>query len=106
MAKAKRRIPYAYLYEGWSFKTGNPNELQVKANKIGPTEYEAHMDGKIFCPVCFTNLNRIPKEKELFSNQREAFFAHQKNGFILSVICVQQSLKARDMIHGKMLVKQ
>ena len=78
MPKAKRRIPYAYLYEGWNFKTGNPNELQAKANKIGPAEYEAHMDGKIFCPVCFTNLNRIPKEKELFSNQREAFFAHQK----------------------------
>ena len=78
MPKAKRRIPYAYYQEEWNPKTGNSNDLQARANKIISTEYESHMDGKIFCPSCFTNLNRVPKEKELFSNQRESFFAHQK----------------------------
>lgn len=78
MAKAKRRIPFAYYKEAWNPKNGNPDELCAMAEKIIPTEYHPDMDGKIFCPACFTNLNRVPKEKELFSNQRESFFSHQK----------------------------
>ncbi len=34
------------------------------------------MIGRIFCPVCFTNLVRIPKSKDKFSNGRSACFAH------------------------------
>jgi len=78
VAKAKRRIPFAYHKEAWNPKNGNPAELCATAVKIIPSEYQSHMDGKIFCPACFTNLNRVPKEKELFSNQRESFFSHQK----------------------------
>lgn len=74
----KRRIPFAYHLAGWSPKNGDRNFLKASANKIAPGEYDAQMDGSIFCPECFTNLNRIPKLKDIFSNQREPFFAHQQ----------------------------
>jgi len=78
VAKAKRRIPFAYYKEGWNPKTSSPIELSNTADRIIPSEYESSMDGRIFCPACFTNLNRVPKEKDCFSNQREPFFSHQK----------------------------
>ena len=34
------------------------------------------MDGTLYCPACFTNLNRVPKEKEHFKNGRDAYFSH------------------------------
>lgn len=101
MAKAKRRIPFAYYKEAWNPKNGNPDELCAMAEKIIPTEYHSDMDGKIFCPACFTNLNRVPKEKELFSNQRESFFLISRDGSMSNVTFAQASLKAKDTIHGK-----
>ncbi|HFH3075493.1 hypothetical protein [Pseudomonas aeruginosa] len=78
MQQPKRRIPYAFHLEGWSRESGSQENLKKAANRIIPSDYEPLMDGSIFCPACFTNLNRIPKEKDIFSNQREPFFSHQK----------------------------
>jgi hypothetical protein len=31
-----------------------------------------------FCPLCHTNLSRVPEDKDCFSNDREAHFSHMK----------------------------
>ena len=74
--ESNRRIKFAYQMEHWSYEEGNPALLKANANKIIPSEYKTDMDGSLFCPGCFTNLNRVPKEKEHFTNGREAYFAH------------------------------
>lgn len=71
-----QRIKFAYKLEGWSFENGNQNVLKKDAQKIIPSEYLAEMEGYIFCPACFTNFIRVPKDKEHFSNGRDAYFAH------------------------------
>jgi len=73
-----RRIKFAYYKDGWSFENGDPDFLKEKAEKIIPSEYKPKMNNALFCPVCYTNLNRVPKEKEHFSNGRESYFAHTK----------------------------
>ena len=76
--ESNRRIKYAYFLEGWSFINGNKSVLKRKATIVIPSDYSKEMDGSIYCPVCFTNLNRVPKENDYFSNGRRAFFAHIK----------------------------
>jgi len=73
---SKRRIRYALHLIGWSFENGSKNKLNTDALKVEPSEYQKSMEGNIFCPVCFTNLNRVPKDKDHFSNGREAYFGH------------------------------
>lgn len=73
---SKRRIRYALYLNGWSFEKGSPEKLKADALKIEPSEYQKNMEGNIFCPVCLTNLNRVPKDKDHFSNGREAYFGH------------------------------
>ena len=74
--ESNRRIKFAYQMEHWSYEKGNPALLRANAKKIIPSEYKTDMNGSLFCPGCFTNLNRVPKEKEHFTNGREAYFAH------------------------------
>ena len=76
MDEANRRIKFAYHLAGWMFEGGDKTYLKREANSISPSEYTADMDGNIFCPVCFTNLNRVPKDKDHFSNGRDAYFSH------------------------------
>ncbi|WP_320837405.1 hypothetical protein [Zhongshania sp.] len=76
MAESNRRIIYALHLVGWDFEHGNRDLLKRDAVKLAPSEYQMEMDGTLFCPVCFTNLNRVPKQKEHFSNGREAYFCH------------------------------
>jgi hypothetical protein len=71
-----QRIKFAYKLEGWSYETGSQFELRRAGGKILPSEYTQDMEGKIFCPACFTNLTRNPKEADYFSNGRSAHFAH------------------------------
>lgn len=80
MAKheSNRRIRYAFYLDGWSFEHGNTTGLSENATKTTPSDYLPEMDGNIFCPGCFTNLNRIPKDKDHFSNGRDAYFAHKQ----------------------------
>lgn len=70
------RIKYAYFLNGWSPKTGSKSLLASTARKVLVSEYEPRMDQHLLCPVCFTNLVRIPKDKPVFSNGRKACFAH------------------------------
>jgi hypothetical protein len=74
--ESNRRIKYALYFDGWDFENGSQSQIKRDAIKVAPSEYQSTMDGALFCPVCFTNLNRIPKNKEYFSNGREAYFAH------------------------------
>jgi hypothetical protein len=71
-----RRIKFSYLLAGWTYKTGNRQLLKDSGARISPSEYRQEMDGHIFCPLCFTNLNRVPKDKDHFSNGRDAHFVH------------------------------
>ena len=77
--ETNRRIKYALHLSSWSFENGNKKTLVKNAVKIYPSGYLPDMDGSIFCPVCFTNLNRIPKAKDHFSNGRDAYFAHKSS---------------------------
>lgn len=76
MISENNRIKYAFLLDGWSFERSDKLELSSMARKIIPSEYMQAMSGSIFCPVCFTNLSRSPKDKQLFSNGRKACFMH------------------------------
>lgn len=71
-----QRIKFAYRLDGWSYNDGDSSLLREEAERIPPSEYTADMEGNIFCPVCYTNLIRTPKDKGYFSNGRKAFFAH------------------------------
>lgn len=76
MAKDNNRIKYALYFEGWKYVNGNRQMLSTNARKIIPNEFILNMMGSIFCPVCFTNLSKSPKEKNTFSNGRRACFIH------------------------------
>jgi hypothetical protein len=71
-----QRIKFAYKLDGWSYEEGSQALLKAQADKVIPSDYTADMEGNIFCPACFTNLIRVPKEKDHFSNGRDAYFAH------------------------------
>jgi len=71
-----QRIKFAYKLEGWSYERGSQSELKRAGEKVLPSEYTHDMEGGIFCPGCFTNLIRVPKEADYFSNGRDAYFAH------------------------------
>jgi hypothetical protein len=75
-AGSNQRIKFAYRLNGWTYEDGNKNSLRDQADKVLPSEYTAEMEGEIFCPGCYTNLIRVPKDKEHFSNGRDAYFAH------------------------------
>lgn len=77
-SESNRRIKYALHLDGWNFEGGDRAVLRKNSTKTIPSEYLSMMDENIFCPVCFTNLNRIPKDKDFFSNGRNAYFAHKK----------------------------
>lgn len=75
--RSNHRIKIALHLNGWTFEEGSKTALEKGASRIMTSEYSSEMDGHIFCPVCFTNLNRIPKNKEHCSNGRDAYFAHK-----------------------------
>jgi len=70
------RVKFALHHPQWSYESGSRNLLQVEGTKILVSDYLPHMDGKLFCPVCCTNLTRMPKNKAVFSNGRKSCFAH------------------------------
>lgn len=71
-----RRIKFAYHLKDWAYEDGEPSSLKGNGVKIAPSEFTPDMEGAIFCPGCYTNLNRVPRDKDRFSNGREAYFAH------------------------------
>jgi hypothetical protein len=89
--ESNRRIKFSYQLENWNYENGDRSNLKSNAKKIIPSEYTSEMDGTLFCPACFTNLNRIPKEKDHFTNGREAYFAHVRK--YKDVKCDLKSIK-------------
>lgn len=75
-SNTQSRIKYALHHPQWKYESESPERLRTQAEKVIVLEYLPHMDGKLFCPVCWTNLVRTPKDKALFSNGRRACFAH------------------------------
>jgi len=88
-----RRITFAYAQEGWSFEDGEQQDLKQNAQRVIPVEYTLDMKGNLFCPVCYTNLIRSPKENNHFSDGREACFAHMSK--YQDIKCSLRSLRAR-----------
>jgi hypothetical protein len=76
--ESNRRIKFAFNLAGWNYEDGNREQLKHNAHKVIPSEYDFTMDGNLFCPGCYSNLNRIPKDKDHFSNGRDAYFSHLK----------------------------
>lgn len=74
----KQRIKFAYFLDGWSYENNDQSVLKKNAEKVLHSEYIPAMEGSIFCPTCFTNLIRVPKRRDHFSNGRDAYFAHIK----------------------------
>lgn len=89
--ESNRRIKFSYQLDNWNYENGERSYLKSKGKKIIPSEYTSEMDGTLFCPACFTNLNRIPKEKDHFTNGREAYFAHVRK--YKDVKCDLKSIK-------------
>lgn len=71
-----RRIKFAYHLKDWAYEGGDQSQLKRRGVKVALSEFTLDMEGAIFCPGCYTNLNRVPKDKDHFSNGREAYFAH------------------------------
>jgi hypothetical protein len=86
----KRKITYAYHLPGWKFVGGNREALKA-GRRITPDEYEEEMIGSLFCPGCYTNVERTPKEKDLFTNQRDPFYRHLRRWS--HVACVLRAKK-------------
>jgi hypothetical protein len=86
------KIKFAYYLAGWTYDRGNTNVLKSRGIQVTPTDYEAEMEGNIFCPGCFTNLIRSPKNEPYFSDGRNAYFAH-KNEFV-HIRCDLRSIRA------------
>lgn len=73
---SKKRIKFAYYLKDWVYDISATASLKQNAKRIIPSDYIQEMDGHLFCPSCYTNLNKIPKDKEHFKNGRESYFAH------------------------------
>ena len=74
---ASKGIPFAFYHKHWSFEEGVITDLEAEAKRVTADEYEPLMDGKLFCPKCFTNLIRIPKGgTKSLRDGRKAFFSH------------------------------
>lgn len=72
----ENRIKYALHHKDWRYGEDSPLRLREEAAKVLVLDYKPHMDGRLFCPACTTQLTRAPKEKSVFSNGRRACFAH------------------------------
>ncbi len=70
------RIKFAYRLKGWKFESGSKAKLISSADRVQTTEYTKDMKGEIFCPGCFTNLNKVPEDKDYLRNGRKAHFSH------------------------------
>ncbi len=72
------RIKFAYYFKGWEFDPKAKDLVKEKGQKITPEHYVPEMKGWLFCPECFVNLYRSPKDKAQSENGRKAYFAHSK----------------------------
>lgn len=76
MDMLQRRIIHALYLENWSYESGSRATLLKDAQRVQPSEYELEMKESLFCPMCFTNLNRIPHNKDHTTSSIDAYFRH------------------------------
>ncbi|EML0312893.1 hypothetical protein V3H46_03320 [Vibrio parahaemolyticus] len=76
MEQLHRRIAHALYLDGWQYEGGSRATLLKDAERIQPLEYTKEMKGALFCPMCFTNLNRVPHDREHNVANMEAHFRH------------------------------
>jgi hypothetical protein len=86
----KRKIAYAHHLLGWKYDGGSREALKA-SRRVAPDEYEEEMVGNLFCPSCYTNVERTPKEKDLFTNRRDPFYRHLRRW--QQVACVLRAKK-------------
>ena len=74
----KRRIAFAYYLKNWSFENGDKNKLKSDGIRITTSEYEddEHYNN-IYCPNCFTNLQRTPRKKEIAKDKTFILITHK-----------------------------
>lgn len=85
------RIKFAYYLSGWKYDPNTKHLVKEQAQKVLPEQYQPEMDGWLFCPECFMNLYRSPKEKAQSENGRKAFFGHNRG---TSIECGLRSKRA------------
>lgn len=93
MEELQRRIAHALYLVGWRYEDGSRAILLKDAQRVPPTEYEKGMKGHLFCPGCFTNLNRVPHDKDHTTSNMEAHFKHYPS--FKNVPCLLRSTKAQ-----------
>ncbi len=86
----KRKIPYAHHLLDWEYDGGSREALK-ESLRVAPEEYVGEMVGNLFCPSCYTNVERTPKEKDLFTNGRNPFYRHLRRW--QHVACVLRAKK-------------
>jgi hypothetical protein len=86
----KRKITYAHHLLGWKYDCGSREALKA-SRRVTPDEYEEEMVGTLFCPSCYTNVERTPKEKDFFTNRRDPFYRHLRRW--QHVACVLRAKK-------------
>lgn len=86
----KRKIAYSHHLLGWEYNGGSREALKA-SRRVAPDEYEEEMAGNLFCPSCYTNVERTPKEKDLFTNRRDPFYRHLRRW--QHVACVLRAKK-------------
>ncbi|PNI01384.1 hypothetical protein [Vibrio diazotrophicus] len=76
MTELNRRIVHALYLDDWQYEGGNRATLLRSSVRVKPDEYEVEMRDHIFCPECFTNLIRVPQDKDHTTSSMEAHFRH------------------------------
>jgi hypothetical protein len=86
----ERKMPYAHHLPGWKFDGGSREVLKA-SRRVAPDEYEQEMMGSLFCPSCYTNVERTPKEKNISTNGRAPFYRHLQHW--KHIACVRRAKK-------------
>ena len=92
MELLQRRIAHALYLQNWKYEDGLKVTLLKGAQRIQPSEYEDEMKNALFCPVCFTNIIRVPQNKEHTTSNKEAHFRHIPK--YKNILCELRSKKA------------
>lgn len=86
------KMEYAWYNDEWDYDRNNIGELRARHQIITVEQFSQEMEGKVFCPLCFTPLSRSPRDKAVFSNGRSAHFRHQPS--FIDVSCPNRSVRS------------
>tara|TARA_B100000929_G_scaffold259005_1_gene222536 strand:- start:242 stop:1141 length:900 start_codon:yes stop_codon:yes gene_type:complete len=86
------KISHAWYSPDWEYDENNIGELRADHQVVTVEQFSEEMEGRIFCPLCFTNLSKTPKEAVFFSNGRSSHFRHWPS--FQHIECLNRSIKA------------